>query len=163
MRYTFSALAETMKTQAKFDKWVEEMKQQVKDLAYENCRVIDKGSITYHQDLLESIKKAYKPLKQLRKKSSVYDAAICIDRKGSVELWVYFPITQKESEMAREQRLKKIGELGMYGDVCYTYDDAIWDITHERVYKAFNFAKPIETAFTKVDILVRKMQIFRFI
>lgn len=163
MRYKFSELVTTLKTQKSFDKWVDGQKEQVKELAYENCSVIDKDSIKRNQEVLDSLKKAYKPLKSLRKKSADYDASIIITKQGCVEFYVYFPITQKEFETAREYRQKQIDELGKFGDICVRQDEVEWELFHEKVYKAINFAKPMYNSFEKVDGLVRKMEVFRFV
>ena len=163
MIYRFSELINTLKTQNQFDKWVETIKANIKDLAYENCNVIDKRSIVDSQNKFDSVKKAYKPLKKLYKKSSGYDASFIVTKQGYVEFYVYFPITEKDAEMARECRQKEIAEIGKFGDICVRQDEVDWKLFHEKVYKTINFAKPMYDSFEKVDRLVRKMKVCRFI
>ena len=165
MTYRFSELTETLKTQAAFDKWVETRKTEAKALAYENRPEIYKRELEHEIDNIDSLKKAYKPLKALRKKSGDYDALITIDNKGYSSFRVYFPITQKELDEAIEYRQMRIKELGKWGSACISLDDAVWNTLHDKVFKTFSFARPI-TAIQSFDQynsrLVRKMEIFGF-
>ena len=165
MLYRFSELINTLKTQSQFDKWVNDRKGEIKELAYENRPVIDKRQIEHELECFDSVKKAYKPLKTLRKKSEDYDAVFGIDTKGYSNFRVYFPITQKELDKAVEYRQKRIKELGQWGSACINLDEAVWSVLHEKVFKTFKFARPI-TAIQSFDKygsgLVRKMEIFGF-
>lgn len=165
MTYRFSELIDTLKTQSSFDKWVEARKLEIKDLAYENRRVIDKRSVEHNQDLFDSVKKAYKPLKALRKKSGDYDAVFTIDKEGYVSFRVYFPITIDELDKAIEYRQERIKELGRWGSACISLDEAVWSVLHEKVFKTFSFARPVTAiqSFDKYNSgLVRKMEVFGF-
>lgn len=165
MRYEFSTLVEKYKTQKTFDKWVDERKAEIKDLAYENRGVIDKKSVERQQELFDSVKKAYKPLKSLRKKSEFYDALFIIDKEGYVDFWVYFPIKGEELDKALEYKKKRIEELGAMGKFCISTDEAVYDVLHEKVYKTFSFARPITACkhFSKHEYgLVREMEVFGF-
>lgn len=165
MLYRFSELIETLKTQSSFDKWVEARKKEIKDLAYENRHIIDKRQLEHELECFDSVKKAYKPLKALRKKSEDYDAVFGIDTKGYSNFRVYFPITQKELDKAVEYRQEVIKELGKWGSACISTDEAVWSVLHEKVFKTFSFARPI-TAIQSFDKygsgLVRKMEVFGF-
>ena len=165
MRYRFSELTEKVNTQVKFDKWVEQRKKDIKELAYENRSVIDKNSIQRDIDEFDKLKGTFKHFTALRKKSDDYDLVIGIDDKGHTSFYVYFPITQKQLDAAVEYRQKRIAELGRWGSACISLDDAVWSTLHEKVYKLFSFTKPI-TAIQSFDKygsgLVRKMQIFGF-
>lgn len=165
MRYRFSELTEKVNTQVKFDKWVEQRKKDIKELAYENRSVIDKNSIQRDIDEFDKLKGMFKRFTTLRKKSDDYDLVIGIDNKGYTSFYVYFPITQKQLDDAVEYRRKRIAELGRWGSACISLDDAVWSTLHEKVYKLFSFTRPI-TAIQSFDKygsgLVRKMQIFGF-
>lgn len=165
MQYRFSELTEKVNTQPKFDKWVETRKREIKDLAYENRSVIDKMSVQRTIDDFDLLKKVFKRLVTLRKKSEDYDLAICIDREGFTSFRVYFPITQKELDKAIVYRQERIKELGRWGSACISTDEAVWDVLHEKVYKIFDFTRPITNCqcFEKCGSgLVRKMYIFGF-
>ena len=165
MQYRFSELVEKLKTQASFNKWVEARKNEAKALAYENRPVIYKRELQHEIDNLDSLKKAYKPINALRKKSEDYDILIGIDTKGYSNFRVYFPITQKELDKAVEYRQERIKELGKWGSACISTDEAVWSVLHEKVFKTFSFARPI-TAIQCFDRygsgLVRKMEVFGF-
>lgn len=165
MTYRFSELTETLKTQTTFDKWVEARKSEAKALAYDNRPVIYKRELEHEIDNIDSLKKAYKPLKALRKKSQDYDALITIDNQGYSCFRVYFPISQKELDEAVEYRQKVIKELGKWGSSCISLDDAVWSVLHEKVYQTFSFTRP-QTAIQSFDKygsgLVRKMEVFGF-
>lgn len=165
MIYRFSELLETLKTQNSFDKWVETKKAELKALAYDNRPVIYKRELEHEIESFDSLKKAYKPLKTLRKKSKDYDATFSIDRQGYSTFKVYFPISQKELDEAIEYRQNVIKELGKWGSACISTDEAVWSVLHEKVFKTFSFARP-QTAIQSFDKygsnLVRKMEIFGF-
>ena len=165
MRYRFSELTEKVNTQVKFDKWVEQKKKEIKELAYENRSVIDKNSIQRDIDEFDKLKGMFKRFIALRKKSGDYDLVIGIDNNGYTSFYVYFPITQKQLDAAVEYRQKRIAELGRWGSACISLDDAVWSTLHEKVYKLFSFTRPV-TAIQSFDKygsgLVRKMQIFGF-
>ena len=165
MQYRFSELIEKYKTQAQFDKWVEARKKEIKELAYENRNIIDKRQLEHELDCFDSVKKVWKPMKALRKKSEDYDAVFAIDKKGYSRFVVYFPITEKELDKAIEYRQERIKELGKWGSACISGDEAVWSVTHERIYKVFDFTRPIFNmqGFEKYGSnLVRKMEIFGF-
>ena len=165
MIYRFSELVKTLKTQSQFDKWVEARKNEAKALAYENRPVIYKRELEHEIDNLDSLKKAYKPISALRKKSEDYDILIGIDNKGYSIFRVYFPITRTELDKAVEYRQERIKELGKWGSACISLDEAVWSVLHEKVFKTFKFARPI-TAIQSFDKhgsgLVRKMEVFGF-
>lgn len=165
MTYRFSELIEKYKTQAQFDKWVEARKKEIKELAYENRNIIDKRQLERTIDDFDNVKNAYKPLKSLFKKSEDYDATFTIDKQGYTSFRVYFPITEKELDKAIVYRQERIKELGKWGSACISGDEAIWNVTHERIYKTFDFTRPITNmqGFEKYGSnLVRKMEIFGF-
>ena len=166
MYYRFSNLVEDIKTQAQFDKWVEARKKEMKELAYENRRIIDKRSLEHELDNFDSVKKAYKPLKDLRKKSKVYDALFSIDREGYCRFKVYFPITDKELDECVEYRRKRVAELGRWGSICLKPEEACWTILHERVYKTFSFTRPCESLqyfdHPEGNGLIRMMEVYSF-
>ena len=164
MTYRFSELTE-LKTQAKFDKWVEDRKKDIKELAYENRRVIDKRSLEREIDNFDLVKKVFKPLTSLRKKSTDYDAVFVVDREGYTSFRVYFPITQKELDKSIEYRQSVVKELGKWGGACFSLDEAVWSVTHERVFKTLSFIRPITAcqSFDKYGSgLVRKAEVFGF-
>ena len=145
MIYTFSQLVEKYKTQKSFDKWVDSQLVEIERLSYEQP-IIEKASIRNQQDMFESVKKAYKPLKALRKKSADYDAKFMISKQGYVEIEVIFPFTEKEVEKAILHRKEKVEELdkkfgGHDGCLCYHIHEAFWDLYHDKIYKIFNFTE----------------------
>ena len=165
MYWRFSDLTDDIKTQPQFDKWVEARKAEIKELAYENRPVIDKRQLEHELDCFDSVKKVWKPMKALRKKSEVYDVSFGIDKKGFSRFVVYFPITDKELDEAIEYRQKRVQELGKWGSICLKPDEACWSVLHERVYKRLSFVRPITAMqyFEKVNSgLVRKMEVFGF-
>lgn len=166
MIYRFSDLIEKFNTQVKFDKWVEQRKKEIKDLAYENRPIIDVKSVQHTIDDFDKLKKVFKRFIALLKKSDDYDLTICIDKKGYTSFYVYFPITRKQLDEAVEYRQKRVAELGRWGSACISLDDAVWSVLHEKVYKMFDFTRPV-TAIQSFDKygsgLVRKMQIFGFV
>ena len=165
MYWRFSDLTDDIKTQAQFDKWVEARKKEMKELAYENRDTIYKRELEHEIECFDSVKKAWKPLKALRKKSDVYDASFSIDKQGYCKFVVYFPITDKELDESIEYRQERIKELGKWGSLCLKPDEACWSVLHERVYKRLGFVRPITAMqyFEKVNSgLVRKMEVFGF-
>ena len=165
MTYRFSELVQKYKTQSQFDKWVDARKKEIKELAYENRSVIEKRSVENTINDFDNVKKAFKRLNTLRKKSEDYDAVIIIDKEGYTRFRVYFPITQKELDKSIEYRRERIAELGKWGSACISLDDAVWSVLHEKVYKTFNFTRPVKNieSFEKYGSgLVRKMEIFGF-
>ena len=161
----FSELVQKYKTQSQFDKWVDARKKEIKELAYENRSVIEKRSVENTINDFDNVKKAFKRLNTLRKKSEDYDAVIIIDKEGYTRFRVYFPITQQELDKSIEYRREHIAELGKWGSACISLDDAVWSVLHEKVYKTFNFTRPVKNieSFEKYGSgLVRKMEIFGF-
>lgn len=165
MLYKFSKLISSLRTQAQFDQWVESRKAEIKEKAYDKRHVIDKRSLQHELDSFDSLKKAYKPLKKLRRKSGDYDAAIVIDDKGYTSFRVYFPVSQEELDAAADYRRQRIAELGRWGSICISPGEALWSILHEKIYEVFSFTRPVTAIqnFEKYGSpLVRKMDIFGF-
>jgi hypothetical protein len=156
---------EGLNTQAKFDKWVEARKKEIKELAYENRDTIYKRELENEINNFDSVKKAYKHIKSLRKKSDVYDVLMSIDKKGYITFRVYFPITEKELDECIEYRSTRVKALGRWGSSCISPEEACWSVLHERIYKKLDWANPYTSMqyFEKVNSgLVRKMEVFSF-
>ena len=168
MVHKFSNLLETIKTKADFNKWVEELTKNAETLIYKNRNEIYKNEVARELADLNSLKNAWDGMLSLREKSTNYDLAIIIDNKGYHTFRAYFPITEEERDKCREYREKRIEELG--GDStarsCVYFDECVWEVLNEKVYKDFSFAVPFSSYqfFEKVDYnpLLKKFDIARF-
>ncbi len=123
-----------------FTRWVEKQATELKRLAYENRDVIFKDSLEREIEMFMTLTKAWKPMKELRKKSKDYELIVTTDQKGYHRIRITFPITREELDKAIEHRREVVRRLGRYGDICYKPEQSVYDTCKDRVDRTLHFA-----------------------
>jgi hypothetical protein len=104
MKYYFSELLQTIKSEQEFTKWIEERKAEIKQTAYDKRDVIDKRCLRDEFDNMDSIRNLWTPFRSLMDKDKGYDLIVKIDRKGYLSFDVVFPVTEDQIQQALDYR-----------------------------------------------------------
>lgn len=131
MRYYFSDLIKEIKQERSFAKWIEERKKEMRSLAYENRRVIEKSSIEAGERELDSLLKIWKTFKAMMKKNDAYDIIVKISREGYVTMDVTFPVSDEQIAEAIEKRKQARKDGYWWVD----FDRCIHDVCKDYVKK----------------------------
>lgn len=131
MRYYFSDLVKEIKQERSFAKWIEQRKTEMRSLAYENRKVIEKSCLESSVRHLESLLKIWKPFKAMMKKNNAYDIIINISREGYLSMEVTFPVTDEQIAKAHDKR-KEDKKNGYWW---VGFDESMHDVCKDYVKK----------------------------
>lgn len=138
MRYYLSEIMNTCKQERSFIKWVDALKTDVKNIAYDKRDVIDKRSIEDDLNYIDSLVFAYRNLKKLRKKSDKYDVIVFIDKKGYPSFTFKFPIADKDFDTAKQNYRDAVKK---YGSSCVNFEEELFGTLKDKIEKNFPFVK----------------------
>lgn len=138
MRYYLSEIMNTCKQERSFVKWIDALKIDTKNIAYDKRNVIDKRSIEDDLNCIGSLVFAYKNLKKLRKKSDKYDVIVFIDKKGYHNFTFKFPIADKDFDTAKQNYRDAVKK---YGSSCVDFEEKLFKTLKSKIEKDFSFVE----------------------
>lgn len=129
MKYYFSELLQTIKSEQEFTKWIEERKAEIKQTAYDKRDVIDKRCLRDEFDNMDSIRNLWTPFRSLMDKDKGYDFIVKIDGGGYLSFDVIFPVTDEQIQQGLKQRAEDRKE----GYWFVSFDESLYKVCKDYV------------------------------
>lgn len=146
-----SELLSTYNQQRAFDKWVDEQCDSLRASALESRDYIIKSELAHELALFTTLKKAYAPVKRLRKSSPSVDIMIATDKSGYHQFRLILPLTREDISRVMSVRSERVASLGRDGSVCVHSAEVIWDVLGDTLRSSYPFAELNGMAVTYHD------------